>query len=74
MGKLKSAVITIGSVFLPAAAQAHSGPHRGDLGWSLIHIFGQSDHLLTVATVSIVGSMFFIAFWFAPWRDDSSSR
>lgn len=75
MGKLKRSAVAIGSVLFPAVAQAHPGTHGGDLAWSLIHIFGQSDYLLTVATVAIWASMFAcVACWFFSWRGYSVCR
>jgi hydrogenase/urease accessory protein HupE len=75
MSRLKQFTIAIGSVFLPATVQAHPGPHREDLGWSLLHAFTQADHLLTMAAVIIWASMFVCAaYWFIPWRGGSRAR
>lgn len=75
MSKMTRNAITMGSVFLPAAAQAHPGQHSDDLAWSLVHAFTQPDHLLTMALVAVWAGMFIcVARWFFPWRSRSRSR
>jgi hydrogenase/urease accessory protein HupE len=36
------------ALFIPASAQAHPGPHRGELLWSLAHAVTQMDHLAAI--------------------------
>ena len=38
-------ILAIGALFVPVSAQAHPGPHRGELLWSLAHAVTQIDHL-----------------------------
>lgn len=75
MSKVKQVATTIASILLPAAAQAHPGPHREGLDWSLLHAFAAPDHLLTMASVAAWAAMAVcVAYWFRPWRKDSWSR
>jgi hypothetical protein len=41
-------ILTISALFVPASAQAHPGPHRGELLWSLAHAVTQMDHLAAI--------------------------
>jgi hydrogenase/urease accessory protein HupE len=38
-------ILAISALFVPVSAQAHPGPHRGELLWSLAHAVTQIDHL-----------------------------
>ncbi|MBY6241967.1 hypothetical protein [Methylosinus sp. Sm6] len=56
----------------PTAALAHPGAHPADLGWDLVHIFTQPDHLVAMALGLVwVGMTFAVCCWFKPWRADS---
>jgi|GEM_PF-3158450 hydrogenase/urease accessory protein HupE len=41
-------ILAIGALCVPASAQAHPGPHRGELLWSLAHAVTQTDHLAVI--------------------------
>ena len=41
-------ILAISTLFIPASAQAHPGPHRGELLWSLAHAVTQMDHLAAI--------------------------
>jgi len=43
-------ILAISALFVPASAQAHPGPHRGELLWSLAHAVMQTDHLAAMAS------------------------
>ena len=40
--------LAISALFVPASAQAHPGPHREELLWSLVHAVTQMDHLAAI--------------------------
>ena len=50
-------ILATGALFVPASAQAHPGPHRGELLWSLAHAVTQTDHLAAIG----VGAAFAVA-------------
>jgi hydrogenase/urease accessory protein HupE len=41
-------ILATSALFVPASAQAHPGPHRGELLWSLAHAVTQIDHLAAI--------------------------
>jgi hydrogenase/urease accessory protein HupE len=41
-------ILAISALFVPVSAQAHPGPHRGELLWSLAHAVTQVDHLAAI--------------------------
>jgi hydrogenase/urease accessory protein HupE len=49
--------LAISALFVPASAQAHPGPHRGELLGGLAHAVTQMDHLAAIG----VGAAFAIA-------------
>ncbi|MGA3062648.1 MAG: hypothetical protein ABSD90_05390 [Methylocystis sp.] len=53
-------ILAIGALFVPASAQAHPGPHRGELLWSLAHAVTQTDHL---AAIGVGAALALAAFW-----------
>jgi hydrogenase/urease accessory protein HupE len=53
-------ILAIGALFVPASAQAHPGPHRGELLWSLAHAVTQTDHL---AAIGVGAALAVAAFW-----------
>jgi len=53
-------ILAIGALFVPASAQAHPGPHRGELLWSLAHAVAQTDHL---AAIGVGAALAVAAFW-----------
>jgi len=53
-------ILAIGALFVPASAQAHPGPHRGELLWGLAHAVTQTDHL---AAIGIGAALAVAAFW-----------
>ena len=53
-------ILAIGALFVPASAQAHPGPHRGELLWSLAHAVMQTDHL---AAIGVGAALALAAFW-----------
>jgi hydrogenase/urease accessory protein HupE len=75
MSKLKQCVVAVGPALIPAAAHAHPGPHKGDLGWTLVHLFGHPDHLMAMAAIALSASILVsAAYWFIPWRSGPRSR
>jgi len=53
-------ILAIGALFVPASAQAHPGPHLGELLWSLAHAVTQTDHL---AAIGVGAALALAAFW-----------
>jgi len=53
-------ILAMGALVVPASAQAHPGPHREELLWSLVHCVTESDHLAALAAASF-GAAIFVA-------------
>ena len=53
-------ILAISALFVPASAQAHPGPHREELLWSLVHAVTQGDHIAAMAATGF-GAAIFVA-------------
>ena len=53
-------ILAISALFVPASAQAHPGPHRAELLWSVAHAVTQMDHL---AAIGVGAALAVAAFW-----------
>ncbi len=50
--------LAMGAFAVPASAQAHPGPHREELLWSLVHAVTQSDHIAAMAATGFGAAIF----------------
>jgi hydrogenase/urease accessory protein HupE len=55
--------LAISALFVPASAQAHPGPHRGELLWSLAHAVTQMDHLAAMAAMGAGATLAVTVAW-----------
>jgi hydrogenase/urease accessory protein HupE len=49
-------ILAISALFVSASAQAHPGPHREELLWSLAHAVTQIDHLSAIGVGAALAS------------------
>jgi hydrogenase/urease accessory protein HupE len=67
--------LAISALFVPASAQAHPGPHREEMLWSLIHAVTQIDHLAAMAAVGVGTALAGAVAWrFAAGETRASAR
>ena len=62
--------LAVSALFVPASAQAHPGPHREELLWSLVHAVTQMDHLAAIG----VGAAFAVAWTLTARKRRASAR
>lgn len=55
--------LAVSALFVPASAQAHPGPHREELLWSLVHAVTQMDHLAAMAAVGVGATLAVAVAW-----------
>lgn len=55
--------LAVSALFVPASAQAHPGPHREELLWSLVHAVTQMDHLAVMAAMGAGATLAVAVAW-----------